>query len=68
MPRFGGYDPVGVARGVGVAGDPRIWLVIGQRLYLFYTFAARETFGGDTEVVTATADRNWPAVQLTLSP
>ena len=27
MPRYGGYDPVGVARGVAVPGDPRLWLV-----------------------------------------
>ena len=25
MPRFGGYDPIGVARGVAVPGDPRLW-------------------------------------------
>src|SRR5262245_54761719 len=27
MPRFGGYDPVAVARGVAVPGDPRLWLL-----------------------------------------
>jgi hypothetical protein len=68
MPRFGGYDPIGVARGVGVPGDPQIWLVTGARLYLFYKPAAREAFGGDAEAVIITADRNWPSVQLTLSP
>jgi hypothetical protein len=68
MPRFGGYDPVGVARGVGVPGDPQIWLVTGERLYLFYTPAAREAFADDIQEVSTTADRNWPTVQLTLSP
>jgi hypothetical protein len=68
MPRFGGYDPVGVARGVGVPGDAKIWLVTGERLYLFYTATAREAFVGDTEALAATADRNWPSVQRTLSP
>ena len=28
MPRFGGYDPVGVARGVATPGDPRVWVVV----------------------------------------
>ena len=37
MPRFGGYDPVGVARGVAVPGDPRLWLIADERLYLFYS-------------------------------
>jgi hypothetical protein len=67
-PRFGGYDPIGVARGVGVPGDPQVWLMTGERLYLFYTPATREAFGGDAEAVIATADRNWPSVQLTLWP
>ena len=34
-PQFGGYDPVDLARGVTYAGNPRFWLVNGQRLYLF---------------------------------
>src|SRR5258706_15441645 len=34
-PQFGGYDPVDVARGVAFAGNPRFWLVSGERLYLF---------------------------------
>ena len=27
MPRFGGYDPVGIARGVSTAGFPELWVV-----------------------------------------
>ena len=34
-PQFGGYDPIDLARGVTYAGNPRFWLVVGQRLYLF---------------------------------
>jgi hypothetical protein len=68
MPRYGGYDPVGIARGVAVAGDPRLWLLAGQKLYLFYTPEARAAFAATEEATIAGADRNWPAVQLTLSP
>lgn len=67
-PRFGGYDPVGIARGIAVAGDPRLWCVSGQRLYLFYTPETRRAFLQDPEGITETADGNWPSVQLTLSP
>ena len=28
-PQFGGYDPIDVARGVTVAGNPRFWLIVG---------------------------------------
>jgi YHS domain-containing protein len=68
MPRFGGYDPVGIARGVTVAGDPRVWSIIEGRLYLFYSPEDRAAFTADAEDVIATAERQWPAVQRTLSP
>ena len=47
MPQFGGYDPVGVARGVAVAGNPDIWLISGGRLFLFYDRDRLETFAAD---------------------
>jgi hypothetical protein len=68
MPRFGGYDPIGVARGVAVAGDPRLWTLSGERLYLFSTPEDRDRFAGDAERVIATAERKWPSVKLTLAP
>jgi hypothetical protein len=68
MPRYGGYDPVGVARGVAVPGDPRLWLMRGERLYLFNTPEARDAFAGDVERLAAIADSKWIEVQRTLSP
>jgi YHS domain-containing protein len=68
MPRFGGYDPVAVARGVGVPGDPRLWLIVEGRLYLFYTPEARTAFGDNPKDLIEAAERSWPAVQMTLSP
>lgn len=68
MPQFGGYDPVGVARGVAVAGSPALWLISGERLYLFYDRQRLETFIADPERITATAARKWPDVQRALSP
>ena len=68
MPRLGGYDPVGVARGVALPGDPRLWRLAGERLYLFHTSQARAAFAEDTDGIMALAERNWPSVQLTLVP
>jgi YHS domain-containing protein len=68
MPQFGGYDPLGVARGVAVAGNPNVWLVTGERLFLFYDRARREKFVADAERLTAAAERKWPDVLRTLSP
>jgi hypothetical protein len=67
-PRFGGYDPVGVARGVAVAGNPLFWLIVGGQLYLFYSEETRDSFLEDPKAVLTTSDRNWAAVQHTLSP
>jgi hypothetical protein len=68
MPRFGGYDPTGVAHGVAVSGNPNVWLINGQRLFLFYDRARLEKFAADTDSLLAEAERKWPAVERTLSP
>ena len=68
MPRFGGYDPVGVGRGVPAAGDPRIWMIVEQRLYLFQSAESRAVFAVDNERLLATADEAWPSVLRTLAP
>jgi hypothetical protein len=68
MPRFGGYDAVAVARDVGVPGDPRLWLIVEDRLYLFYSPEARTTFADNVKTIVEAAERSWPAVQTTLSP
>ncbi len=66
-PRFGGYDPVEVARGVAFAGNPRFWLVSGQRLYLFGLEANRDAFAADPEPFLHKAAERWPALKQTLA-
>jgi hypothetical protein len=68
MPQFGGYDPLGVAKGVAVAGNPGVWLITGGRLFLFYDRNRLETFSADPERITGAAERKWPQVLRTLSP
>jgi hypothetical protein len=68
MPRYGGHDPVAIARSVALPGDPRLWLVEGRRLYLFYTVDNKEIFSASRGRAVAAADRRWPSVQLTLAP
>jgi hypothetical protein len=62
MPRFGGYDPVAIARGTSVPGHPLVWAVTGQRLYLFYSDPARAAFIADPGRIIEAAERKWPAV------
>ncbi len=67
MPAFGGYDPTGVARGVAVAGHPEIWLIVGQRLYLFHNERTHAAFAADAKRFVATAERQWGDVQRILA-
>jgi len=68
MPQFGGYDPIGVIRGIAVAGNPNVWLIAGQRLYLFYDRARMEKFAADPDRLAAEAERKWPDLRHSLSP
>jgi hypothetical protein len=65
-PRFGGYDPVAIARGRTVAGNPLIWLIRGQCLYFFYDTDARSEFAANPVRLAETAERRWPQVRRTL--
>jgi len=66
-PRFGGYDPVAIARGASVAGHPLIWAVVGERLYLFYSEEARNAFLADPGHVIDRATHNWPTVARSIA-
>lgn len=68
MPQFGGYDPIGVSRGVAVAGNPNLWLIAGGHLFLFYDRRRLDTFAADPARFIAEAERKWPDVLNTLSP
>jgi hypothetical protein len=65
-PRFGGHDPRALARGAATPGHPALWLIVEQRLYLFYSAEARAAFARDPEAAIEVAERHWPAVQRTL--
>ncbi|WP_024515168.1 YHS domain-containing (seleno)protein [Bradyrhizobium sp. Tv2a-2] len=66
-PQFGGYDPVDVARGVTVAGNPLFWVVAGERLYLFGFEANRDAFAADPQGFLAKARTRWPALEQGLA-
>jgi hypothetical protein len=66
-PQFGGYDPMDLARGVTVAGNPRFWLVSGQRLYLFNREESRAAFAANPSRVLRSATQRWPGIEQNLS-
>ena len=62
-PQFGGYDPTDMARGVAVAGNPRFWLISGERLYLFGHEPSRAAFAADPDHFRHDAEERWPGVR-----
>jgi hypothetical protein len=68
MPQYGGYDPVSVAHGLAVAGDPDLWAIVSERLFLFFNAAQREKFLADSARFIALSKRKWPEVMQTLDP
>jgi len=66
-PQFGGYDPVDVARGVTLAGNPRFFTIAGQRLYLFGIEAHRDAFAANPDHFLPEARERWHDLEENLS-
>ncbi len=56
-----------MARGKAVAGRAQVWLISGERLYLFSREDNRSVFAADPEGMLKQADGKWPALLETLS-
>ncbi|AWM05675.1 YHS domain-containing (seleno)protein [Bradyrhizobium symbiodeficiens] len=61
-PQFGGYDPADIARGVTIAGNPRFFAIVAQRLYLFSREANRDAFAANPERFLYEVGKRWPAL------
>jgi hypothetical protein len=68
MPRYGGYDPIAIGRGLALAGNPLLWRIADQHLYLFFNDEARARFMADPGEAVVLADEKWPSVASTLVP
>ncbi|MBR0939219.1 YHS domain-containing (seleno)protein [Bradyrhizobium jicamae] len=66
-PQFGGYDPTDLVRGVTCAGNPRFWVVAGNRLYLFNREKSRDEFTADPSRFLKDAEARWPELEESLA-
>jgi hypothetical protein len=66
-PRFGGYDPVAIGRGAPTPGNAEVWLIVEQKLYLFYDRESRDEFNADPRRILMQAEARWPDVIKVLS-
>jgi YHS domain-containing protein len=61
-PAFGGYCAYAVANGVTAAGNPKLWKIVGGRLYLNLNKAAQSRWNADIPGNISSANANWPKV------
>lgn len=62
IPGFGGYSMAAAARGVAQPGNPTLFAIHRNRLYLFATEDERQTFLADPDAMIAAAAAHWPEV------
>jgi YHS domain-containing protein len=74
VPAYGGYCALGTAMGRKFDGDPQLWRIVEDRLFLNVNAGAQERWLSDTMGFIASADNNWPLISeladadLTASP
>lgn len=61
-PRWGGHCAMALARGYLSEGNPLIYVLYGQRLYLFHSVGNREAFGLSGAAAIAAASAVWEAL------
>lgn len=65
-PRLGGHCAMSLSRGYLSEGDPRLYAVHGQRLYLFYSVGNREAFLLAPAETSAQAEARWVELRADL--
>ncbi len=66
-PHYGGYCAQAAAQNQVAEGDPEIWTVEGNRLFLNYNARYQRRFRSDLASNIAAADHNWPDLRSRLA-
>jgi YHS domain-containing protein len=66
-PQFGGHSATSLAQGYLSDGDPRIYAVVAQRLYLFYSDGNRDIFNQAPGAVINAASAHWASLNTQIS-
>jgi len=61
-PAYGGYCAWAVSQGYTASGDPTVWRIVNNRLYLNYNREVGERWAQNIPQNIAAADGNWPSV------
>jgi len=66
-PQFGGNCANNMANGVRRDSDPAVWVIIGDKLYVFAGTAGAERFRKEAETAALKASANWKTLKDTPS-
>ncbi len=61
-PQYGGYCAWAVSQGYTASGDPKVWRIVDDKLYVNYNKDVGKTWSEDPEGFIRLADENWPEV------
>lgn len=60
IPQYGGYCATAISSGFTLDTDPEIWLIIDNKLYLFFDMASKNDFSKNLELnIVEKADAEW---------
>lgn len=62
VPQYGGYCAWAVAKGSTASGDPLLWSVVNDKLYLNYNADVQAKWSADQDNLIVRGDINWPDV------
>src|SRR5271156_3724314 len=63
LPEYGGFCAYGTAKGVKVDGDPTVWKIVDNKLYLNLAPAVATRWDQDISGYIKTADEKWKVVK-----
>jgi YHS domain-containing protein len=63
LPEYGGFCAFGTAKGVKVDGDPTVWKIVDNKLYLNLAPAVSKRWNEDIAGNIKSANSNWTAVK-----
>src|SRR5579872_2997437 len=63
LPEYGGFCAAGTANGVKVDGDPTVWKIIDNKLYLNFAPVVAERWNKDIAGNVKTANEKWRVIK-----
>lgn len=67
LPQFGGFCAMGTAMGKKFEGDPKVWKIVDNKLFLNFNPDVGRRWGEDIPTNITRANDNWPTI-MTKTP